>query len=63
MFDDNIADWYTNLYYQPTPVGNGIGNSAESRPQLPSATDACYDHDWVETLQIVKTGASKLARP
>ena len=63
MFDDKHVDWYANPYYQPTPVGNGSGNSAESRPRLPSATDACYDHDWMETLQIVKTGASKAERP
>ena len=59
MFGDTQADWHANGYYQRGPAGN----SAKSNHQLPSATDACYDHDWMETLQIVKSGAAKEASP
>ena len=57
MFGDKRADQCNSGYNQRGPVGD----LAKSSHQLPSATDACYDHDWMETLQIVKAGKSERA--
>ncbi len=55
MLKDNQKVWV----YDDNKQHGLANNTANSQGQLPSAIDACYDHDWLETLKIVKTGKFK----
>ncbi len=52
MLKDDQKVWDSNEKNRRTLAEN----LANSHGQLPSAIDACYDRDWVETLKIVRSG-------
>ena len=55
MLNDNHADWYSNESYQQALAENLVKSLGHD-----NAIDACYDHDWMETLQFVKSGKSEM---
>jgi len=50
MRNDNSTDWYANESYQRALADNLIKSLGHE-----NAVNACYDHDWLDTLQIVQS--------
>ena len=50
MRNGNSTDWYANESYQRALADNLIKSLGHE-----NAVNACYDHDWLDTLQIVQS--------
>jgi len=49
MVNDTQIDWYSNDSYQRALAANLVKSLGHE-----NAINACYDHDWMETLKLVK---------
>jgi len=52
-YKDGQQDWYSNESYQRVLADNLIKFLGYD-----SAIDACYDHEWMETLSFIKSRKS-----